>query len=56
MSTSATKTHKLTEEEAAERVVDVLDRYLGRQTPKERKKKLERFHKGAAKIRETRAK
>ncbi len=56
MATPAAKKRKLTEEEAAERAVEVLERYLARQTPEERKKKLERFYKGAARIRETRAK
>jgi hypothetical protein len=55
MATAATKKAKLSIEEAAERVVDLLDRHLSRLPAKERARKLRKFYAGA-KIRETRAK
>ena len=48
MATPAKRRPKLTLDEAAERVVEVLDRYLARLPAKERARKLRKFYGGVA--------
>ncbi len=47
MATPAKRRPKLTLDEAAERVVEVLDRHLSRLPAKERSRKLRKFYAGA---------